>query len=871
MRERCFQCLAGACFFIVARFVSAGEIPSVEVFFDNDNPGLRVAGEEMMPASAESRPRVRSVRLADSYRNHNEEENEKQLEIPPEVDPYAGETRKFSDGSVEVAETQVDQEHRRIAQKFAWGQVCVTYRPTANGLVLEVETMNSSDLVIEQIVFDLLRLRLPIAGGKYPPSRWNKYPEQRSKPVRLEAGKRYYIEALMKEQGGGDNLSVAWEGPGIAQEVIPGAYLAPPDAPDKRGAILREWWHGIPGAKISDLTAAPAFQGKPAGQELVKSFDAPVDWAENYGQRMRGYLYPAKTGDYVFWIASDDEGELWLSPDDKPENRVKIAQVPGWVGTGEEPAIVSSQPDWAYDVWNIGAPLVIKREHQRGMLVAASPEPGGPLHYRFAREDGETIVQVLAGDADGGAERYDGKWNCRPIKPKAVDRFTLSLYFAPAGADPIALAEPAFFAFAQKHPFSLRWPDRRPIGAIHLADNRTDEKNPRGWRHASSVPDAWDIRQAGSHEKFREHLLAGAQRIIQVARLTGMQGIIVWQPEGQQHPGAYYGEPRIVPWLAPEMDKAADEFFAIIRAAGLRTGICIRPNIFAPLTADGKKVVPWKEMQTIGARDWLTKTDEVFKVEGSPFAPDEAQSPVARLDAKIRYAKKRWGCTLFYIDTNYFWRPRNRSKEGWDWRGPMLRSEVFEELHRRHPDILLVPEHEYIQYWSATAPYLQPPNYGTITPSDVRAAYPEAFSVMCADPGDAALAPQREIYLNAVLAGDIFMFNGWYGGQSVADFYREAAGRAPYRLRLAKGGAWKLERRRSEAAGAPFAAISRGNGLDELIASLQGEVKGSSPVASRRIWLIHGKDTQPAEIEAAVAAIGKSEGIVAWSSAEETP
>ncbi|MCX7935876.1 MAG: hypothetical protein N3A66_11540, partial [Planctomycetota bacterium] len=372
-------------------------------------------------------------------------------------------------------------------------------------------------------------------------------------------------------------------------------------------------------------------------------------------------------------------------------------------------------------------------------------------------------------------------------------------------------------------------------------------------------------------EKFKEYLLEGARQIVKVAQITGMQGIIVWQPEGQQHPGAYYGEPRLVPWLVPEMDKAADEFFAIIRAAGLRTGICIRPPVYAPLAADGKKVVPWKELQTIGGRDWLLKTDEVFKIEGSPFDPGEAQSPLERLDAKIRYAKKRWGCTLFYIDTNYFWRPRDRSKEGWNWQGLMLKAEVFEELQRRHPDALLVPEHEYLQYWSATAPYLQPPNYGTVTPSDVRAAYPEAFSVMCADPGDPALAPQREVYLNAVVAGDIFMFNGWYGGQSVADFYREAARRAPYRLRLANGGAWKLERRAGNADDAHFVEIGSGKSMEELIAKLQGEIKRALMVPQRRLWIIHQRDATAAEIAATVEAVGKAEGIVAWSSAEETP
>ena len=46
----------------------------------------------------------------------------------------------------------------------------------------------------------------------------------------LVAGQRYYIEALQKEGSGGDNLSVAWAGPGLTgTNVIEGSYLEPLD------------------------------------------------------------------------------------------------------------------------------------------------------------------------------------------------------------------------------------------------------------------------------------------------------------------------------------------------------------------------------------------------------------------------------------------------------------------------------------------------------------------------------------------------------------------------------------------------------------------------------------------------------------------
>ena len=44
---------------------------------------------------------------------------------------------------------------------------------------------------------------------------------------------------------------------------------------------------------------------------------------------MRGYIKAPVTGNYIFWIASDDNSELWLSTiNDNPVNKVNIASVP---------------------------------------------------------------------------------------------------------------------------------------------------------------------------------------------------------------------------------------------------------------------------------------------------------------------------------------------------------------------------------------------------------------------------------------------------------------------------------------------------------------------------------------------------------------
>jgi hypothetical protein len=67
-------------------------------------------------------------------------------------------------------------------------------------------------------------------SGWAPPGNWTKYPSQTSAPRSLEAGQKYYIEALHKEGSGGDHVQVAWTGPGISTPtLIPASALEPFD------------------------------------------------------------------------------------------------------------------------------------------------------------------------------------------------------------------------------------------------------------------------------------------------------------------------------------------------------------------------------------------------------------------------------------------------------------------------------------------------------------------------------------------------------------------------------------------------------------------------------------------------------------------
>ncbi len=92
------------------------------------------------------------------------------------------------------------------------------------------------------------------------------------------------------------------------------------------GLILMEKWTGIEGDGISSI---PLNQIPNTTNTLTK-MEIPTNTGDKYGVRLSGFLCAPYTAEYVFSIASDDNGELWLSTDDTKTNKQRIAYVPGW-------------------------------------------------------------------------------------------------------------------------------------------------------------------------------------------------------------------------------------------------------------------------------------------------------------------------------------------------------------------------------------------------------------------------------------------------------------------------------------------------------------------------------------------------------------
>lgn len=92
------------------------------------------------------------------------------------------------------------------------------------------------------------------------------------------------------------------------------------------GKISREVWTGVYGNLVANIPTGTT----PSFTDEITSLETQQQWMDYYGQRIRGYIVPPTTGDYTFFIASDDNSNLWLSTDNDPENKALIAWVSGY-------------------------------------------------------------------------------------------------------------------------------------------------------------------------------------------------------------------------------------------------------------------------------------------------------------------------------------------------------------------------------------------------------------------------------------------------------------------------------------------------------------------------------------------------------------
>jgi hypothetical protein len=369
---------------------------------------------------------------------------------------------------------------------------------------------------------------------------------------------------------------------------------------------------------------------------------------------------------------------------------------------------------------NIGQIAAVKVSYGSGALAMVADDMDKPLMLGFpwANNRPNNTIFPLNVITDRAASFPDSLPTIhRPIPPRGTDRYSISLRFGRVNAKDEMLVGDTYKRFAETFPAQLNWTDRRPVGAIFLATNSKDwAKNPRGWFADASL----NTTTAEGRTQFRQRMLGLADGAISIMKDMNAQGAITWDAEGEELGSAnYICDPRQLDALAPEMAEVADEYFARFRSAGLRVGVCVRPQQL--------QLAPDKKSATqIAVAD-----------------------PAALLIDKIAYAKKRWGATLIYIYSNTNTKDPN----------PMDVS-VIQKVAAAFPDCLLVPERATLGYYAYSAPSGELRQGMVSTPDTVREVYPKAFSLIYT--ADGPLDLYRTSLVASVKHGDTMMYRTWY-------------------------------------------------------------------------------------------------------------
>ncbi len=164
-----------------------------------------------------------------------------------------------------------------------------------------------------------------------------------------------------------------------------------------------------------------------------------------YCQWLRGWIIAPQTGDYTFWIASDDESEFWLSTNDQSSGKVLRCSVSGWTNVNEwtkyptqQSAVVRLNAGQAYyfDIfheegwggdhvalaWTLPNMEATQREIISGNVLSNSPDTLGSLSANGAKLFFRLDINSTDSDSDGLSDYEEHLLGLDALNPTTIPR-----------------------------------------------------------------------------------------------------------------------------------------------------------------------------------------------------------------------------------------------------------------------------------------------------------------------------------------------------------------------------------------------------------------------------------------------------------------
>lgn len=123
----------------------------------------------------------------------------------------------------------------------------------------------------------------------------------------------------------------AYKAGSVPSQVASATFLDSAAVTFAAGFVEQDFYSGATRANLED----PAFSTPPTFTTYLGSFETPQGQGDNYAERVSGYFIPPQTTNYVFFVCSDDDSDLFLSTDATPANKHLIATETAWSNSRE--------------------------------------------------------------------------------------------------------------------------------------------------------------------------------------------------------------------------------------------------------------------------------------------------------------------------------------------------------------------------------------------------------------------------------------------------------------------------------------------------------------------------------------------------------
>ena len=204
----------------------------------------------------------------------------------------------------------------------------------------------------------------------------------------------------------GDGLPNSLEFSSDRDPTLAETITGTPDSHAVPGALLYERWDNIPGCDLASFYSSAAYRQSPASAAgFVTSAESTPDQGDEYGLRLRGKLRAPVSGDYRFFIASDNQGELYLGTDESPFTMRRLCRVDSW----------TDFRSWEEDTMQASG-VVTLVEGDEYYFEALMKEGGGGDHLSIGWiRPGETEIEVIPGRMPDGGPVVLTSWAPDPL------------------------------------------------------------------------------------------------------------------------------------------------------------------------------------------------------------------------------------------------------------------------------------------------------------------------------------------------------------------------------------------------------------------------------------------------------------------------